>query len=309
MKKEKNLTGYPSIDKPWLKYYSEEAINEELPKCTMYELLWQSNKNHLDNIALNYYGRKFSYKQVFDNIEKTARAFSALGVKKGDIVLFNDPDPADLSRRIEFREVFISRCIGTAGDTLLLNKELIDAESGVWSPDNKALYVYPATLEDTVQAILDSVGIRGNPLVGYTEEGDFIRSFSRYEFYLISQKGAGRVAFTPLNAKLADEVRPYVVPGRGVSVAVHPWNAVLLCNTIVSHEGRKATVKGDTLWVEGKPVRSYTFSKNYYWMAADDPVNLSDSRLFGFVPEECIIGQAWRIWFTSRKERFLQRVE
>lgn len=87
MKKEKNLTGYPSIDKPWLKYYSEEAINEELPKCTMYELLWQSNKNHLDNIALNYYGRKFSYKQVFDNIEKTARAFSALGVKKGDIVI------------------------------------------------------------------------------------------------------------------------------------------------------------------------------------------------------------------------------
>lgn len=84
---EKKLTGYPSIDKPWLKYYSEEAINASLPECTMYELLWQNNKDHLDDIALNYYGRKFTYGQLFDGIEKAAKAFSALGVKEGEIVV------------------------------------------------------------------------------------------------------------------------------------------------------------------------------------------------------------------------------
>ena len=58
---EKELTGYPSIDKPWLKYYSEEAINAPLPECTIYEYIWENNKDHLDDIALEYYGRKVSY--------------------------------------------------------------------------------------------------------------------------------------------------------------------------------------------------------------------------------------------------------
>lgn len=84
---EKKLTGYPSADKPWLKYYSEEAIRAPLPECTMYELLKENNKDHLKDIALNYYGRRFTYGELFENIERAAKAFSALGVKKGDIVI------------------------------------------------------------------------------------------------------------------------------------------------------------------------------------------------------------------------------
>lgn len=56
---EKELTGYPSIDKPWLKYYNKEAIETDLPQCTMYEYLWQNNKNHLDDISLIYFDKKF----------------------------------------------------------------------------------------------------------------------------------------------------------------------------------------------------------------------------------------------------------
>lgn len=81
------MTGYPSIDKPWLKYYSEEALEKELPQCTVYELLWQSNKKYFDNIALSYLGTEISFKDLFANIEKTAKAFAALGVKEGDIVV------------------------------------------------------------------------------------------------------------------------------------------------------------------------------------------------------------------------------
>jgi len=82
---EKRLTGYPSIDKPWLKYYSEEAINTPLPECTIYEYLWENNKDHLDDIALIYFGRKITYKTLFENIDKAARAFLAIGLKKGDV--------------------------------------------------------------------------------------------------------------------------------------------------------------------------------------------------------------------------------
>lgn len=84
---EKKLTGYPSIDKPWLKYYSQEAINAPLPECTMYEYLWESNKDYLGNTALRYFDRKISFGEMFDNIEKAAKAFTAIGLKKGDIII------------------------------------------------------------------------------------------------------------------------------------------------------------------------------------------------------------------------------
>ena len=86
MMKETVLTGYPSIDKPWLKYYSEEAINVPLPEKTLYQYIYDNNKDFLRNTALDYFGKKISYGVLFENVEKVAKSFSAMGIKKGDIV-------------------------------------------------------------------------------------------------------------------------------------------------------------------------------------------------------------------------------
>lgn len=69
------LTGYPSIDKPWLKYYSEEAVNAPLPKGTIYEYMWENNRDYPNDTALIYFGRKISYHMLFDEIEKVMKAF------------------------------------------------------------------------------------------------------------------------------------------------------------------------------------------------------------------------------------------
>ena len=79
-------TRYPSVDKPWLKYYSEEAINAPLPECTIYEYLVENNKDYPSDIAIIYLGRKITYKQLFENIDKTAAAFLKVGVKEKEIV-------------------------------------------------------------------------------------------------------------------------------------------------------------------------------------------------------------------------------
>ena len=84
-KQMKNI-GYPSIDKPWMKYYSEEALHGEIPKCTMYEYIFDHNKSHLDGIALRYFTKKITYQKLFENIRKTADAFWAQGIRKGDAV-------------------------------------------------------------------------------------------------------------------------------------------------------------------------------------------------------------------------------
>lgn len=82
----KILTGYPSIDKPWLKYYSEEAIIAKLPTCTIYDYLYENNRDYQSRTALNYFGQKISYGVLFENIEKTARALRKNGVGRGSIV-------------------------------------------------------------------------------------------------------------------------------------------------------------------------------------------------------------------------------
>ena len=79
-------TGYASIDKPWLKYYSNEAILEQANHMTCYEELYHYNKNHLNETAMIYYGRKITYEELFSNIDKTAKAFIKKGVKEKDIV-------------------------------------------------------------------------------------------------------------------------------------------------------------------------------------------------------------------------------
>ncbi len=86
MENKNNLTGYPSNDKPWLKYYTEEAVNAELPQCTIYEYLFENNQNHKGNVALNYFDRKITYGEVFENIEKATKGYTALNLRQGDIV-------------------------------------------------------------------------------------------------------------------------------------------------------------------------------------------------------------------------------
>ena len=92
---ERELTGYPSIDKPWLKYYSEEVINTPLPESTIYEHIINCNADNLDRVALNYYGNNMTYKTFFMAIEQVASALERLGIKQNDIVtvcMINSPE-------------------------------------------------------------------------------------------------------------------------------------------------------------------------------------------------------------------------
>lgn len=96
----KKLTGFASIDKPWLKYYSDEAINAPLPECTMYEYIWKRNQDNLKRTAINYYGTNMTYGQFFDKVSKVASALESIGVKTGDMVtvcMINSPETVCLT--------------------------------------------------------------------------------------------------------------------------------------------------------------------------------------------------------------------
>lgn len=239
-------------------------------------------------------------------------------VKRQDIVVFNNP--ARIQQPvIDRREVYISRCIGVPGDTLLVDSLFFasSAETG-FNPDKKRLYAYPARKEMTVDSLIQALAIADDGLMG-SDDSTHVRSFSRYEYYLLEQALPAPSWIQPLSPSTQRPLQPLVVPGKGSAIEVHPWNITLLRNTLVMHEGRQAEIKNDTLYVDGQPVTKGCFTKDYYWMGSNNTINLSDSRLFGFVPQDHIIGKAWLIWFSKEKgsdclegyrwNRFFQRVK
>ena len=77
---------YASQAKPWLKYYDQKFIDQTLPALSAFEYVCQRSTNHLNDTALEYYGRKFTYADLIVNVKKTAAALRGAGVKKGDII-------------------------------------------------------------------------------------------------------------------------------------------------------------------------------------------------------------------------------
>lgn len=83
---EQKMTGYPSIDKPWLKYYSKQAILNPLPCCTMYQYVFDNNKDNMDGIAYEYMGSKIKFEHFFSSVKEVAASLTAMGISEGDIV-------------------------------------------------------------------------------------------------------------------------------------------------------------------------------------------------------------------------------
>lgn len=86
------LTGVPSIDKPWLKHYTEEQIKTTLPKTSCYDYLYSCNSKYQNRTALNYFGRKITFEELFANIESVAKALKQAGVKENDIITISLPN-------------------------------------------------------------------------------------------------------------------------------------------------------------------------------------------------------------------------
>lgn len=89
---EKENTGYPSIDKPWMKYYDASLLNYDFPKMNIYDYLKSKISGYENYTAITYFGRKISYKQLFDYIDEAAKALYSLGVRAGSRIMYLMPN-------------------------------------------------------------------------------------------------------------------------------------------------------------------------------------------------------------------------
>ena len=85
-KQTDELTGYPSVDKPWLKYFDKELLEEPIPKCTIYQSIYQNNKDYPQDFAINFFGNKISYEKMFPYVDICTKSLRKIGIKRGDCV-------------------------------------------------------------------------------------------------------------------------------------------------------------------------------------------------------------------------------
>lgn len=135
-------TGFPHIDKPWLKYYTADAIIADLPNMSMYDFLRTNNEHNFDEIALNYLDKKYTYKELFENIDVYAKALINLGVEKGDVVAIAMPSTAESI----FLFYALNR-IGAVSNLIDIRKSEKDIEYCVNSSNSKFAFVFDGILD------------------------------------------------------------------------------------------------------------------------------------------------------------------
>ena len=266
-------------------------------------------------------------------------------IERNDIVVFNQPADTLLDmnnfnpnrnyyKPIDKKTNLVKRCVGIAGDSLEVRDGFvfINGKQNVL-PDRAHLqfsyYVQPRTSQFDPKYLKERYDI--------TDNFGIINQNNTYIFSAISDEALAQfkdnpnvVSITPAKAKKgepnpsmfphnpdfnwnADFFGPIYIPEAGKTIAINLEVLPIYKRVITEYEGNTLQVKGNQILINGKVATNYTFKQNYYWMMGDNRHNSIDSRFWGFVPFDHVVGKPVFIWMSwdgkkPRWDRFFTTV-
>lgn len=222
-------------------------------------------------------------------------------------------------RPVDRRDNYVKRCIGLPGDTIRIEAGSVYINGEIF-PENKyqqkhyyvntnGTTINPKAFERLNIAKADQAMASNTmyylPLT--TSAAEAISKFTNVIEVIPDtlRKGYFRFTVFPYNESLAwneDNFGPLWIPAKGVTIKIDTSNIELYHRIIDVFEGNDLEVEGSTIYVNGHPVTTYTFKMDYYFMMGDNRHNSADSRFWGFVPEDHIVGKPKFIWLSINKE-------